>query len=49
MKQTLIRLILIILFYLLFAFTFHYGEQLSLLAAFVCTYIVEGFIMEKLT
>lgn len=48
MKQTLLRLILIVLFYLLFAFALGYEMHNALFIAFVCTYIVEGAISEKL-
>lgn len=48
MKQTLLRLILTVLFFLLFAFVVKYELQFDLLAAFVCTYIAEGAVSEQL-
>lgn len=46
MKQTLIRLILFALFALLFLFVVKHAQWV--LWAFVCTYILEGAITEKL-
>lgn len=50
MKQTLIRLILFTILALLFAFVVavKYDLLTIILAAFVGTYILEGFITEKL-
>lgn len=48
MKQTIVRLILFVLFYLLFAFALNYEVNKALLVAFICTYIIEGAIIEKL-
>ena len=45
MKTTLIRLLLIITFYLIFRFVFVVPEEL--LTAFVVTYILEPFIIQK--
>lgn len=45
MKQTIIRLLLIAVFYLLFRFVVQTPE--SLLIAFVISYILEPVIMQK--
>lgn len=46
MKQTLIRLMLIAVFFLLFVFIFHKGIDFALLLAFVITYILEGIVSQ---